>query len=702
MFTNRRPPPKSPNGSIPLASTSSNSSTSTSTPASTSTGGMTLSDRIKTQVRARPVIQTKVQTVVKTITRQVVKPKQQPPPSSAGTQNGKGKGKAVVRGNGNGNASKVVQKKKQQKLATESLSSDDDSDSDSAPARKKSKPSTSTKRTKRSRSSSLSSSGGGNGYESSSSLSSADEDYFSGKLGNVKPKVVEGTPACVRNVASKEPLVEGTELKIVSSESVVRSNLGAYILDFFADPANPQATAKDWCGEDLPIFELEYPAEGARERFALLAPKRNDEYNPIEDLMVTIETILENYLTPAQALSHFGYTPGSSFSSFSSFLKPLHNQHRHQQQQDSASTSPASTSTSRSSSPAINHIGTPKLSTPEPSTIITSTSSTTSASATAPPILVVEPLLRSLEKARNRRDGPTFFSHLRQFNQTLLSLKPSIATTISAMPGLREKLWTKIFHQCYDRTVGPDIEELRKYAAFSDNVYGELLPKFMNEIFQKTGKVLGPGKTFVDLGSGVGNCCVQAALATGADSYGFENMAHASHLARLQLREAEERFTMWGLSAGKMECHESDFCESNLVPKVLKKADLVLVNNEVFTASLNDKLAYLFLDLPENCFLVSLKPFLPPSFKLSSHNSNHPLAYLSQTREMYKPGSVSWKMEGGSYYIARVEREKLQRWVNRQQEKEDKRKKDREDKRSRRSESTVSQSQGMSRNSSRQ
>jgi hypothetical protein len=55
-------------------------------------------------------------------------------------------------------------------------------------------------------------------------------------------------------------------------------------------------------------------------------------------------------------------------------------------------------------------------------------------------------------------------------------------------------------------------------------------------------------------------------------------------------------------------------------------------------------------------------------------------------------------MEGGSYYIARVERGKLEKWVRRQEEKEDKRKKEREDKRSRRSVS----SQAMSRNGSRQ
>ncbi|GAA5965636.1 hypothetical protein JCM3765_000909 [Sporobolomyces pararoseus] len=678
MFTNRRPPPKSPAGS-----------TTTPLPATTTGGGggggMTLSDRIKTQVRSRPVIQTKVQTVVKTITRPVIK--QTTTTTTTTTLNGKGKGKAIVKGGSNAS-------KKKPSRSTSNSSSSDESDSVPPPSKRK-KPTP-----KRSRSSSLSSlDGTGGGYESSSSLSSADEDYFSGKLGNMKPKAIEGLPVCVRNVAAKPEDLEKGEFNIVSSESVVRNNLDAYILDFFADPTNPQAPAKDWCGEDLPIVELEYPAVGAKERFALLAPKRNDEYNPIEDLMVTIETILENYLTPAQALSHFGYTPGSSFSSFASFLKPLSHHHK---DKDKDGVSNSSSSTSRSSSPAINHIGTPKLSTPEPSTPLASTSTFTSSSSSSqpPPLQVVEPLLRSLEKARNRRDGPTFFSHISHFNQTLLSLKSAslITSNVSTMLGLKEKLWTKIFHQCYDRTVGPDIEELRKYAAFSDNVYGELLPKFMNEIFEKTGKILKPGKTFVDLGSGVGNCVVQAALATGADSYGFENMQHASHLARLQLREAKERFKMWGLNSGEMECVEADFCENSLVPKVLKKADLVLVNNEVFTASLNDKLAYLFLDLPDDCYLVSLKPFLPPSFKLSSHNLNHPLAYLSQTREMYRPGSVSWKMEGGSYYIAKVERGKLEKWVRRQEEKEVERKRDREDKRSRRSVS----SQAMSRNGSRQ
>lgn len=116
-----------------------------------------------------------------------------------------------------------------------------------------------------------------------------------------------------------------------------------------------------------------------------------------------------------------------------------------------------------------------------------------------------------------------------------------------------------------------------------------------------------------------------------------------------------------------------------------------------FTAALNDKLAYLFLDLPDNCFLVSLKPFLPPSFKLSSHNLNHPLAYLSQVKQQYKPGSVSWKMEGGNYFIARVERGRLERWVGKQEEKEKERKRLNEERKERRGSSL-----SMSRQGSRQ
>lgn len=68
---------------------------------------------------------------------------------------------------------------------------------------------------------------------------------------------------------------------------------------------------------------------------------------------------------------------------------------------------------------------------------------------------------------------------------------------------------------------------------------------------------------------------------TGAESYGYENWAQASTLAEKQVIEAESRFRRWGLKAGKMRTVQIDFCESVEVQEVLKRATVVLVNNEV-------------------------------------------------------------------------------------------------------------------------
>lgn len=57
---------------------------------------------------------------------------------------------------------------------------------------------------------------------------------------------------------------------------------------------------------------------------------------------------------------------------------------------------------------------------------------------------------------------------------------------------------------------------------------------------------------------------------------------HASALARRQVVEAEARFRLWGLNSGKMSVVEADFCEHPLVGEVLKRADVILVNNEVY------------------------------------------------------------------------------------------------------------------------
>lgn len=78
---------------------------------------------------------------------------------------------------------------------------------------------------------------------------------------------------------------------------------------------------------------------------------------------------------------------------------------------------------------------------------------------------------------------------------------------------------------------------------------------------------------------------------TGCEAYGYENMHQAAHLASKQVVEAEARFRMYGITAGKMRTVEADFCEDAEVQEVLKRATVVLVNNEVFVLHFASMLA---------------------------------------------------------------------------------------------------------------
>lgn len=212
--------------------------------------------------------------------------------------------------------------------------------------------------------------------------------------------------------------------------------------------------------------------------------------------------------------------------------------------------------------------------------------------------------------------------------------------------------WVKrILDQTYARTVSPDVDTLKAYKNGSDNVYGELLPDFVSEILRKTR--LNHEQTFVDLGSGVGNVVLQAALEVGAESWGIEMMNNPCDLADLQAKEFPARAKLWGLNVGKVHLLRGDFTHNPRIGEVLKKADVVLVNNQAFTAGLNDTLLSMFLDLKEGCQVVSLKPFVPPGHKISMRNVDSPVNMFVQREEEYFSNRVSWTDCAGTYYYAR-------------------------------------------------
>lgn len=218
-----------------------------------------------------------------------------------------------------------------------------------------------------------------------------------------------------------------------------------------------------------------------------------------------------------------------------------------------------------------------------------------------------------------------------------------------------------LLNQVYSRIVSPEAKSLRDYKAFSNNVYGELLPPFMSTVFQKTD--LQPQSVFVDLGSGVGNCTLQAALEVGCESWGCEVMTNASSLAEKQKVELASRAKMFGITTGPVHLVAKSFVHNDEIHSAITRADVLLVNNYAFDGTLNAHLLDMFLDLKEGCRIVSLKSFVPVGHVISEHNIESPVNILTVQKLDFYSGSVSWTAAGGTYYISTIDRSAIKAFL---------------------------------------
>ncbi|KDN40776.1 DOT1-domain-containing protein [Tilletiaria anomala UBC 951] len=524
---------------------------------------------------------------------------------------------------------------------------------------------------------------------SSSSLSDADGQPQNASTHKLRRKYTSGSSllqgykklgregVAATYAVAREDLVEelpfreackarGGQKRIISSKELVelsgRSKYGKFFRDL---PAEPLAT-------------LEYPSVDASETFLLLCPKTTDEYDPIAELLRTVYAIAAGgFLTPQQREEMFGNLDDLQVSSTAGL----------QLTAAQLAAGPAS-SVRRSATPGSREgsmVPMPSAAGEEASPSATSTLEDTSSPRGAVGSTAMarhvscnvqggsgeqDSILRSFTKARNRRDGPLFMRTLARFNSALLSLKQSgaiVANLRSQMTrtGVPEAVWRVIHDQCYARAVGPQVEELGRYAAFSDNVYGELLPRFMSEIAQLT--QLKPDSVFLDLGSGVGNLLIQTALQTGCKALGCEIMNKPSEFADRQLQEARTRWCMWALRGGEMDSWKGDFCDDVKVRKALSEADVVLVNNYAFLPQTNETLSLQFLDLKDGAHVVSLKPFVPPDFRLTERTVSSPLAILRVVERMHTSGCVSWADRSGKYYIQTVDRSLVRKFYEMRQ-----------------------------------
>ncbi|TKA23531.1 hypothetical protein B0A50_07109 [Salinomyces thailandicus] len=260
---------------------------------------------------------------------------------------------------------------------------------------------------------------------------------------------------------------------------------------------------------------------------------------------------------------------------------------------------------------------------------------------------------RRCRLAFTKQSIPEWTSIVSEFNSILLPLmnNGTVQRELSRRRDLPLDWIKRILDQIFVRTVSPKAEKLNSYKIGSDNVYGELFPRFISEIFKKT--KLNHEQTFIDLGSGVGNVTLQAALEVGCESWGIEVMQNPCDLAELQAKEFAARTKLWGLDVGPVKLLRGDMTCHPSISAILQRADVVLVNNQAFTEHLNNKLRDMFLDLKVGAQVVSLKPFVPEGHKMAARNVDSVVNQFVQQKYEYFSDSVSWSYYGNAHwYVA--------------------------------------------------
>nr|GAT45580.1 histone-lysine N-methyltransferase [Mycena chlorophos] len=378
--------------------------------------------------------------------------------------------------------------------------------------------------------------------------------------------------------------------------------------------------------DKFPTVQLEYPNIDATEKFIVLAPRDGDHYNPIMDLEQTLYCIVRYYLTPEQQRKYFGPVPTRSLFVDLDEAPPT--------------------------SPPV---------------------STTSNDDFSDDLPSKPRILRRIQRAVHLKDGPAFMAALDEVNKVLCKLKypPVDGDIMDDRPcppnrllegvsrwedkELPKDVLMRILEENYQRSVGPWMGSLKKYEAFSQNVYGELMPSLVYKIIRQTG--LNADSLFLDLGSGVGNIVAQASLQTGCRSYGIE-LAHApAEVAARMVPNLRARAHMWGIKCGEIEVEEGDMLKSSRVNELMSQADVVLIDNKAFPPRVNEELRPKFLDLKEGAYVISLVPFAQTlSARVTQRNVDDISTIFEVHEFQYHSGDVSWGNGGGTYYVHRVDR----------------------------------------------
>ncbi|EPS42381.1 hypothetical protein H072_3576 [Dactylellina haptotyla CBS 200.50] len=277
-------------------------------------------------------------------------------------------------------------------------------------------------------------------------------------------------------------------------------------------------------------------------------------------------------------------------------------------------------------------------------------------------------ILRRLQRFKNMKKQREYMRVLKEYNVLIREMRKNgtMKRNIENLEVLPNALVDYILTQCYQRVVSKEAKLVKEdEKAFTDNVYGELLSPLLRHMFQKAG--LRPSSVFVDLGSGVGNAVLHAALEYGCESWGVEMMSRAAKVAEAQVKEFRSRTRIWGINTGSVTLKHASFFDCPEIDEAMKRADVLLVNNFAFQAKTNDRLVLKFLDLKDGTKIISLKPFVEAGRVINDRNCEDPLNnFRSETIEAYGGGNVSWTDSSLKWYLTTVDREPVRRYWSQQ------------------------------------
>ncbi|GAV54065.1 hypothetical protein ZYGR_0AK05670 [Zygosaccharomyces rouxii] len=260
-----------------------------------------------------------------------------------------------------------------------------------------------------------------------------------------------------------------------------------------------------------------------------------------------------------------------------------------------------------------------------------------------------------MNRAFDEEDIQAFVQMVERYNKIVLSAtRQEIINHFSTVKRIPSIFIHDFLHMVYTRSIFPQYRKLRQYEAFSSYVYGELLPGFLTEAFAKC--QLNPNQIFMDLGCGVGNCVVQAALECGCNlSFGCEIMPNASDLSEAQYKELVQRCKLFGLKLPPVEYSlRQSFIGNKRVDELIPQCDVLLINNFLFDTDMNLQVEKLIQNAKVGCKIITLKNLRASGYTINFYNLDSILNRLRVERFDLKEDSVSWTHSGGEYYISTV------------------------------------------------